>query len=258
MNVSEKQGCLEVILQVLGLKPTSTEREVLPYRIRDDFLSPAELNFYRVLQSAIGDWAAICPKVSLGDLFYAKSREYRTNVAYRNKIVRKHVDFLLCDPQSMRPLLGIELDDASHRRATRQERDRFVEQVFAAAGLPLQRVPVRFSYNTRELAATLKQRAGVNGAQVAPQTGLEACSQIEAASPAVDIAKKPGTATLWPPPSGDAPPLCPKCGQPMVLRVTKKKGPYQNRRFWGCRDFPRCRGIREYEPKDEHSGRMQR
>ncbi len=39
----------------------------------------------------------------------------------------------------MRPLVGIELDDASHRRARRQRRDRFVDEVFAAAGLPLQR-----------------------------------------------------------------------------------------------------------------------
>ena len=111
MNVSEKSGCLEAILQALGLKPKSTEREVLPYRIRDDFLSPAELNFYRVLRTAVGDWAVICPKVSLGDLFYAKSGDHRTNVAYRNKIARKHVDFLLCDSQSIRPLLGIELDE---------------------------------------------------------------------------------------------------------------------------------------------------
>lgn len=36
-----------------NLKPKSTEREVLPYCVRDDFLSPAELNFYRVLRSAV-------------------------------------------------------------------------------------------------------------------------------------------------------------------------------------------------------------
>ena len=162
MNASEKRGCLETVLQALGLGTKPAKPESLPYRLTDKFLSPAELNFYRVLRTAVGDWAVICPKVSLNDLFYAKSGDRKTNVAYRNRIARKHVDFLLCDPQSMRPLLGIELDDASHRRADRQERDRFVERVFSAAGLPLHRVPVRASYNVAEVSATLRQGAGVN------------------------------------------------------------------------------------------------
>jgi len=42
-----------------------------PYFVRDDFLSPAERNFYFVLKPVIADSALICPKVSLGDLFYA-------------------------------------------------------------------------------------------------------------------------------------------------------------------------------------------
>jgi len=58
-----------------------------------------------------------------------------------NRIDRKHVDFLLCDPATMRPLLGVELDDASHQRRDREQRDRLMEQAFAAAELPLARGP---------------------------------------------------------------------------------------------------------------------
>jgi restriction system protein len=35
---------------------------------------------------------------------------------------------------------------------------------------------------------------------------------------------------------------CPKCGSPMVLRETKK-GQDVGKKFWGCPQFPRCRGI---------------
>jgi len=35
---------------------------------------------------------------------------------------------------------------------------------------------------------------------------------------------------------------CPKCGSSMVMRETKK-GDNQGKKFWGCRSFPRCRGI---------------
>jgi ssDNA-binding Zn-finger/Zn-ribbon topoisomerase 1 len=34
---------------------------------------------------------------------------------------------------------------------------------------------------------------------------------------------------------------CPDCGGAMVSRVSGK----DQRRFWGCRDFPRCRGTRD-------------
>jgi hypothetical protein len=37
-------------------------------------------------------------------------------------------------------------------------------------------------------------------------------------------------------------PLCPKCGRKMVLR-TAKQGTNIGERFWGCSDFPNCRGT---------------
>jgi hypothetical protein len=43
----------------------------------------------------------------------------------------------------MRPLVGGELDDRSHERASRQERDGFVDEVFRVAGLPLMHPSVR-------------------------------------------------------------------------------------------------------------------
>jgi hypothetical protein len=64
-------------------------------------------------------------------------REYRV---YTNKIDRKHVDFVLCNPETLRPLAGIELDDKSHERADRRQRDSFVEGVFEAAGLAFARL----------------------------------------------------------------------------------------------------------------------
>ncbi|GBD26736.1 hypothetical protein HRbin30_02077 [bacterium HR30] len=36
-------------------------------------------------------------------------------------------------------------------------------------------------------------------------------------------------------------PHCPRCGKAMVLR-TAKSGPTVGRQFWGCSDYPRCKG----------------
>ena len=128
-----------------------------PYALRDNFLSPAEHNFYLVLKSAVSESALVCPKVALGDLFYARSNDPSEFRIYTNKIDRKHVDFLLCDPKTVKPLLGIELDDKSHQRSDRQARDEFIGEVFAAAKLPLVRMPVQASYSIAQLKSILQQ-----------------------------------------------------------------------------------------------------
>jgi hypothetical protein len=248
----EKSGCAALLARLFGIAPKATEpvieqeEQTLPFRLRDDFLSPAELNFYRVLRQAVGHSAIILIKVALGDLFYPKTGSHSQNQAYRNKIDRKHIDFLLCDPQSMRPLVGIELDDSSHQQADRQQRDRFVERVFAATNLPLLRQPVRSAYNMHTLMANLQELTGLDfepapqPPESVPTTSFQATDseakdqELAGAVPALSLS------------TGEVP-LCPKCRQPMVLRTVKQPGPHYGNQFWGCPDYPRCRGVREFK-----------
>ncbi|MEW5719769.1 MAG: topoisomerase, partial [Chloroflexota bacterium] len=83
-TVSENQGCLTGLLHLLGLSPQNAQTsEALPYRMRDDFLTPAEGSFYRVLLSVVGNQVTVCPKVGLTNLFFvARPNE---NQAYRNR-----------------------------------------------------------------------------------------------------------------------------------------------------------------------------
>jgi hypothetical protein len=236
----EKFSLLRRILKALGLseerideligwiqtwlhddEEQKTGKASYPYRLRDDFLTPAEANFYRVLQTAT-DWAIIAPKVSLGDLFYAQTGDYGQNRVFMNKIDRKHVDFLLCDPATLRPILGVELDDRSHQRKDRQQRDRFVDGVFGAAGLPIAHVPVRHGYQVAELKAFLQSRAGMPEAESTAKREMPTETAMAVAEPA-----------------------CPTCGAPMVLR-TARKGPNAGGQFWGCSKYPQCRGILDH------------
>lgn len=212
MSDAEPQGCLAAILSLFGInlgRPAATGTD-LPFRLRDDFLSAAEYSFYRVLLSAVGNRAAICPKVNLADLFFVARPN--ANQGLRNRIDRKHVDFLLCDPATMKPRCGIELDDSSHARRDRQDRDEFVDQVFQAAGLPLVRVPAQSAYSPTALLSLLEQHL-VGGA----------------------------TAKLPPTPEAESP-RCPKCGVSMVQR-TAKKGANVGQSFYGCPNYPKCREI---------------
>jgi four helix bundle suffix protein len=40
--------------------------------------------------------------------------------------------------------------------------------------------------------------------------------------------------------------LCPTCGEPMVLR-TARQGKQAGTKFWGCSDYPECKGTRKLE-----------
>jgi len=201
-------------LSEMGRNPT--DKVEFPYLLRDDFLSLAEQSFYLVLKNTVSDRALISPKVGLGDLFHVKSNDPSEFRTYTNKIDRKHIDFLLCDPITVKPLLGIELDDKSHQKSDRKERDEFVEKVFNAANLPLIRIKVQCSYSTRELNSILCQHIEIG--------------KVEKPAHSYDTEIQSST------------PLCPKCGSEMILR-TVKSGTNQGDQFWGCSNFPRCRGI---------------
>lgn len=207
--------------EALGADEAAIPLENLPYRIRDDFLSPTELSFYHILHTVTGNRAIICPKVGLAEIFFVS--QPNENYGYRSRIVQKHLDFLLCDPQTLHPLLGVELDDASHNRPDRQARDAFVNKTFETANLPLLRFPARRTYNTRELAEVLEKHLGPLPAP-----------------PAVALAEPVNEPSQPENPLGV--PLCPKCGVPMVIR-TVAKGQHQGKQFYGCVNYPRCREM---------------
>jgi len=154
----EPEGCLFVILKLLGLAPTSDSAEVqLPYQRKDYLLTKAERSFFGVLQNAIGNRYLIFAKVRLADLVFLPSGTEKRQ-SHFNRIQSKHVDFVLCDHDIVRPLLAIELDDSSHNRTDRQDRDAFVDSALSAAGLPILHVPARASYNVQELANAIQQK----------------------------------------------------------------------------------------------------
>jgi hypothetical protein len=234
LSSNNNPGCLASLLKALGVKAKSSsessllESDSFPYRIRDDFLSHAEQSFYLVLKSMMGDHLTICTKVSLADLFFV-IRPNENKSAF-NRINRKHVDFLLCDPKKMTPIFAVELDDSSHERDDRVERDEFVDNVFKAAGLPLIHISVRSSYNTGELGVLFRQ--AIQKSDSKPETDG---SPNEAPPQETQLTQPLAT-------NQSTPPVCPKCGIPMVLR-TAERGSNAGKKFYGCANYPKCQEV---------------
>jgi predicted RNA-binding Zn-ribbon protein involved in translation (DUF1610 family) len=183
----------------------------LPYRLREPFLSSTELALFRLLIELMGNRYSVCPKVSLNDVFYITRPN--ENVHFFNKFFRKHVDFLLCDKQTLVPTFGVEIVRTISKGEAR-ERDRFLEDLFTNAGLPLVHIPSSESYDPSEVI-TLFQLA---------------------------VTKFGGSAPLRIKRPADSVPNCPECGKMMVLRF-ERNGSSIGKKYYGCMDSPRCTGI---------------
>lgn len=123
---------LLLFLLVRLLRP----KDRYPYEKRD-LLTSNELAFYQILYPIVCQhgWQLLM-KMRLADVM-AVRKGTEDYMSYFNKIKAKHTDFVFCDPQSLEILAGLELDDPSHDRPDRMERDVFVDNAYAAAGIPL-------------------------------------------------------------------------------------------------------------------------
>lgn len=144
------------VLAVLKAKLTASETKPDVYYLRNSLFTAAERSFLGVLEPNLPAGVRLFGKVRLEDLIGVKAGLERSErQAARNRINRKHVDFLIVRANDLSPLAGIELDDSSHEAEDRQLRDAFIDSVFASAGLPLIHVPAKKSYNPTELRSLI-------------------------------------------------------------------------------------------------------
>jgi hypothetical protein len=126
----------------------------------ESLLTPAEKLFYRSLDIAIAGRLQILCKVRLADLFQVASNDTKERQRLFRKIAAKHIDFLLVEPDRLEPILAIELDDSSHGRSDRKERDQFLDELFAIVEFPLLRVRAAAVYSPRQILRAIEEIAG--------------------------------------------------------------------------------------------------
>lgn len=91
-----------------------------------------------------------------------------------------------------------------------------------------------------QLQSLIRQARGstnIGSAAPRPAGSITAAARRQPAVPqSAQVAAAESTAA-------DPAPTCPTCSQAMVLR-TARKGTHAGSQFWGCAEFPRCRGTR--------------
>ena len=199
----------------------------LPYERNSVLLSAAERSFLGVLEQALGEGYRVCPKVRVADAISVRRPLPRGEWQRAfNRISSKHFDFILCRSTDLEIACVVELDDSTHQRHDRQDRDMFLGEVCSVSSLPLLRFPAKEAYTVSDIRERLaactesQQRRSTEG-------------DPSLADEDVAIAQ-------------EAAPQCPKCSRAMVLR-TVRKGSAAGQKFWGCADYPACRGTRRID-----------
>lgn len=129
------------VLRNIG--PSSEKRKVFKnntyaYTVKPLLMTQTEAGFFRKLEQAVKERYYVFPQVHMSAILDHHVKGQDWNYAFRH-INGKSVDYVLCDLETLQPTYAIELDDYTHDRADRRDRDKEVERIFEAAHLPLVR-----------------------------------------------------------------------------------------------------------------------
>jgi very-short-patch-repair endonuclease len=202
-----------------------------PYQRRDWLMSEAEGSFFQVLELALpGDQYRLFGKVRVEDLISVKTGlERQTRQSFRNRIKSRHIDIVVVERKTFKPVWAIELDDKSHDSSKRQERDAFLDSAFEAAGLPLVRFKAKRSYTTADIQKTL-------GVGQTIETLSDASAEVEESLGAGFEAISASCAEETPES------FCPRCYAPMVKKRVRS-GKHAGTEVMACSRYPKCRKL---------------
>ena len=119
---------LLVTVSLLKLKAANSKASPTvsyPYASRGTLFSAAERSFLGVLVQCLDAQYQIHGKVRLADIIKTKTSNASERQSAFNRISRKHVDFVITHSANSKIIGVIELDDKSHNKPERQDRDVF-------------------------------------------------------------------------------------------------------------------------------------
>jgi hypothetical protein len=123
------------------------------YRKKIRVMNKSERQMYKILQSVLDNKFIVLSKVRIEDFvdINQDNLPWGERQGLRGKIKSRHVDFLICEIQTTKPLMAIEVDGKSHRSLRRLERDQFVYNLYEEIGLPLVKISVGSNFTSEAM-----------------------------------------------------------------------------------------------------------
>ena len=138
------------------------------YFLRSSLMSNGEWPFFHALKKIVGDKYIVQPQVNLASII-----EKTSDSKYRNELFR-NIDFCIFD-NNYKPLVLVEINDATHMTNDRKERDQKVKNICAEAKLPLITLWTKYGVNETYIQSTLASYLALPN-DIAPKTAEDADS----------------------------------------------------------------------------------
>lgn len=124
------------------------------YYAKSYVMTSRENECFKILNEIFSSKWFVVPQVHLSALLDYRVKGQNWNAAFRH-INGKSVDFVLIGKESYKVICAIELDDSTHNKPERKERDVEIERIFNQARIPLARISKFESMTKPELAKVI-------------------------------------------------------------------------------------------------------
>ena len=130
------------------------------YYAKPYVMTSRENKCFKILNEIFSSKWFVVPQVHLSALLDYRVKGQNWNAAFRH-INGKSVDFVLIGKESYKVICVIELDDSTHSKPDRIERDVEIERMFKEAGIPLARISKFESMPKSEIAKVVTDAINV-------------------------------------------------------------------------------------------------
>lgn len=131
-------------------------RNLLPYRLADTLLTPAEGQLLDALDAVLGPDHRIFAKVLVEDVIgVERGLPRRAQERAYERLAERRFDFLICEAGGHRVLAAVDLVGDRSGRLRKARPDAALEHICRAAGLPLFTLNAAKRYGPAELSQTL-------------------------------------------------------------------------------------------------------
>ncbi len=128
------------------------------YSLIPSLLTLAERSFYGVLVQAVDSDLVVCSKVRIAEVLKVSASDRSKWQKAFNRISRKHFDFVVCSKDDFSFRYAVELNDSSHAKKKRVERDEFLIEACKDAGFPLVQMKAQSGYSLAAVRGKIKEQ----------------------------------------------------------------------------------------------------
>lgn len=121
--------------------------KTVKYSVKSSLMTPTEKEYFRAIEAAVGDRYIVLPQINLASVID------KTGEGFRSELFR-NVDFGIFD-YDYSPVLLVEINDNTHFRKDRAERDEKVSTILKKARMPLVTFWTKDGLSQSEITRTL-------------------------------------------------------------------------------------------------------